>query len=355
MMIFSRMRRIRCFVPVALILVRYISEQHEVEAWVHSSWNTLGTGNGRPGSKYIILSKAHSEPATDVSTTQCDSQSTFDDFVDFLLHQQTSIIDEIERTIEGASGQKFGRDGWGMFASLAPSTTSSKSGGITRVIQNGAAIEKGACSLTVLRNGILSAERAASIQSRQDNSDAEIQAGDVYSAVALSMVLHSRNPMVPTFRSDVRMFQVVQSRTNETITWLGGGADLTPYYLYHSDIESFHHRYADLCRRHALDAPFTYAAMKKACDDYFYLPARQEHRGVGGIFFDDMAVTIKNAIPFAREMTQTWMPSWIPIVQVRNDLPYTESQKYWQKLLRGRYLEFNLLYDVRKIYLCHIA
>jgi coproporphyrinogen III oxidase len=90
--------------------------------------------------------------------------------------------------------------------------------------------------------------------------------------------------------------------------------------------------------------------MKAACDHYFYLPSRQEHRGTGGIFFDDMPIENINAIPFAKEMTQLWMPSWIPIVQERNHLTYSAQQKYWQKLRRGRYLEFNLLYDVSKLY-----
>jgi coproporphyrinogen III oxidase len=180
------------------------------------------------------------------------------------------------------------------------------------------------------------------------------------------MVLHSRNPMVPTFRSDVRMFQVVTSSNHgKIVTWLGGGADLTPYYLFRPDIQSFHCMYSDLCIRHDLvpgHSSFTYESMKRACDTYFYLPSRQEHRGTGGIFFDDMPVSnnsdrdemnttnistgIHHRINFVKDLTQIWMPSWRPIVQQRNHLPYTDEQKYWQKLRRGRYLEFNLLYDV---------
>jgi coproporphyrinogen III oxidase len=347
------MRRIPYFARAVFVALLAITELPLVPAWMPGS--TFGTqrctfGHQRSVSRVPPLSNAHSEAtAADVTVSiqQPDQQSVFEDFVEFLLHQQTSIINEIERTIEKSSGEQFGRDGWGMFANQGDSKpgTVLSSGGITRVIQHGHAIEKGACSFTVLRNGILSAERAESIQSRQSSSD--IQAGDMYSAVALSMVLHSRNPMVPTFRSDVRMFQVRSSQNNQTITWLGGGADLTPYYLHRPDIASFHRMYSDLCTRQVLDPPFSYANMKQACDDYFYLPARQEHRGTGGIFFDDLPVDFGNAIPFVKEMTQTWMPSWIPIVQARNDMTYNEEQKHWQKLRRGRYLEFNLLYDVR--------
>lgn len=121
------------------------------------------------------------------------------------------------------SGKSFSKDSWGVFDDNSDENV--LSGGITRVIQGGNVVEKGACSLTLIRRGILSAERAAAIRSRQD---LEIQAGDVYSAAALSIVLHSRSPMVPTFRSDVRIF-FVQSNKKSTMAWFGGGADLTPY------------------------------------------------------------------------------------------------------------------------------
>jgi coproporphyrinogen III oxidase len=131
--------------------------------------------------------------------------------------------------------------------------------------------------------------------------------------------------------------------------WFGGGADLTPYYLCVDDIRNFHQHYFDLCSRcnnkNGETNKFDYHAMKQACDDYFYLPARSEHRGTGGIFFDDV-VADNESRSFVQDVARTWMPSWIPIVQRRNAMAYTEEQKHWQKLRRGRYLEFNLLYDV---------
>jgi coproporphyrinogen III oxidase len=217
----------------------------------------------------------------------------------------------------------------------------SSSGGITRVIQGGNVIEKGACSLTLIQNGVLSAERASTIRARQDIS---VKAGDKYAAAALSIVLHTRSPLVPTFRSDVRIFVVADGEGNSN-AWFGGGADLTPYYLDEEDIASFHRLYRDLANKHdVLGQEYSYKSMKKACDEYFYLPARSEHRGSGGIFFDDLQASAES-LAFVQGVADGWMPSWLPIVEKHRGKEYTEKQRQWQLLRRGRYLEFNLLYD----------
>ncbi|KAI2508179.1 Coproporphyrinogen III oxidase [Fragilaria crotonensis] len=241
------------------------------------------------------------------------------------------------------SKAKFTKDCWGKFDTDSSSTSTTPSGGITRVMQGGDVIEKGACSLTVIDQGILSQERAAAIQSRQDN-DLSIQAGDLYWAAALSIVVHSRSPLVPTFRSDVRIFVVTSSATTTTVAWFGGGADLTPYYLNDDDVTQFHAAYKTLTDAHDLGEEFTYDCMKKACDDYFYLPARSEHRGTGGIFFDDLVAT-PESLDFVKGVAKAWVPSWKPIVNRHRNVAYTEQQRHWQLLRRGRYLEFNLLYD----------
>lgn len=265
----------------------------------------------------------------------------FEPFVEFLVQKQSEIIAELEDYEEGSA--TFSRDAWGVFDDNA--NTSAQSGGLTRVLQGGNIIEKGACSLTVIRKGVLSADRAATIRARQDIS---IQEGDQYAAAALSMVLHSRCPHVPTFRSDVRVFCVSHAGDGDsepqTLAWFGGGADLTPYFLYDDDISFFHGLYRDLCDEQENDEIFSYPDMKKGCDDYFYLPARSEHRGTGGIFFDDMVMDDKS-LAFVQGVTDTWMPSWLPIVKKRQEIPVTERQRQWQLLRRGRYLEFNLLYD----------
>lgn len=166
------------------------------------------------------------------------TKTVFFDFVEFLKQTQKSMIQEIE-DMDG-SGKQFTRDTWGVFDE--DSQENSLSGGITRVIQGGDVIEKGACSLTLIRRGVLSAERAAAIRSRQD---LDINPGDVYSAAALSIVLHSRSPMVPTFRSDVRIFFVESDQS--TMAWFGGGADLTPYYLFDEDVTFFHNMVSLSC------------------------------------------------------------------------------------------------------------
>jgi Coproporphyrinogen III oxidase len=157
----------------------------------------------------------------------------FQRFFNFLMVKQREIIAEIE-VIDG-SGETFTRDGWGIFTNLKDGDELPKvgAGGITRVLQGGNVVEKGACSLTIIQNGVLSAERAAAIRARQPKDDDEddddflIGAGDFYSAAALSIVLHSRSPMVPTFRSDVRIFLVqdVSSKKENrpVMAWFGGG------------------------------------------------------------------------------------------------------------------------------------
>jgi len=313
-----------------------------------------------------FLSTATNSDSVPTEAIDANALSVFDDFVNFLLQQQDQIIDQLERMEASAKSQaSFSKDPWGIFAtddidkkSLEGKTLNS--GGITRVLQGGNVIEKGACSLTLIQQGVLTADRANTIRARQqadeDDDGFVVQAGDFYSAAALSMVLHTRSPLIPTFRSDVRIFLVrsatdTNDDTPKTMAWFGGGADLTPYYLEKDDITFFHNCYRDLCQEHFPvqedgDNPptFTYESMKKACDEYFYLPARQEHRGTGGIFFDDMELS-EESFAFTKGVVNTWMPSWIPIVTKHKGRAFSERQKQWQLLRRGRYLEFNLLYD----------
>lgn len=321
------------FVNLASIFLALSIALGPVDSWTpnpsfHSSPSAKGT---------VVYGSSGADKVDTIQAPQAmklDASNVFDDFLDFLKSTQSKIIQQIEE-MDG-SGKKFTRDTWGVFDESNEKDV--LSGGITRVLQGGDVVEKGACSLTLIRRGVLSAERAAAIRSRQDLN---IQAGDVYYAAALSIVLHSRSPMVPTFRSDVRVF-FVQSDTSE-MAWFGGGADLTPYYLFDEDVEIFHNMYRDLCSNNPEE--FSYQNLKESCDDYFYLPARDEHRGTGGIFFDDMPATEAYALPFVKSVAEAWMPSWLPIVEERRNLSFSEKQKQWQLLRRGRYLEFNLLYD----------
>eukprot|EP00980_Cylindrotheca_fusiformis_P028967 scaffold22680_cov107-Cylindrotheca_fusiformis.AAC.36 len=282
------------------------------------------------------------------TNTEASKKSVFFEFVDFLTELQSSIIDEVE-TMDG-SGETFSKDTWGVFDENNFNGTS-LSGGITRVIQGGNVVEKGACSLTLIRRGILSAERAAAIRSRQDLDS--IRPGDVYSAAALSIVLHSRSPMVPTFRSDVRIFFVEADGGKTTMAWFGGGADLTPYYLFDDDVTFFHNmcptplpiHNSNTCPHNStIIHPSSIVICVTNIIPMMNFPIGSEHRGTGGIFFDDMEAT-PDAMEFVQGVAKAWMPSWRPIVEKRNNTKYTEQQKQWQLLRRGRYLEFNLLYD----------
>lgn len=280
-------------------------------------------------------------PSSYAVATVADAAQVFDEFSSFLQDQQVKTINILEE-MDG-SGAKFSKDPWGIFTEAG---STAKSGGITRVLQGGSVIEKGACSFTMIREGVLSSERANAIRARQSKGKThlEVKAGDTYSAAALSMVLHSRSPFVPTMRSDVRIILV--SNGSASVAWFGGGADLTPSYLYEEDIKGFHQLYRDLINSHDLGQKFTYSSMKKTCDDYFYLPARSEHLGTGGIFFDNLEAFPVNpeALQFVKSVAELWMPSWLPIVEKRRSLEYTAEQRHWQMLRRGRYIEFNLLY-----------
>jgi coproporphyrinogen III oxidase len=289
------------------------------------------------------LSASASATTTAASSGQAFSEADgknadelFEQFVEMLQQKQEEIINTLEQ-VDG-SGQKFTNDTWGFFAD-----GDGGSGGITRVIQGGDLIEKGAVSFTLVRRGVLSDARAAAIRQRQ--SIDEIRAGDTYATAALTTVQHARNPMVPTFRSDVRMF-LVSTANGQSMAWFGGGADLTPNYLFEEDIVEFHEQYRALSERYLKDRVpgYSYESMKATCDTYFYLPARAEHRGTGGIFFDDMPAN-ERTVRFVEGVANTWIPSWLPTVERRRNSEYTEQQRQWQLLRRGRYVEFNLLND----------
>lgn len=249
----------------------------------------------------------------------------FQVFSDFCLQKQQEIIQTLNEE-DGVS--VFTQDKWERSSGF----------GVTAVLERGGLIEKGAVSTTITR-GILSPERAQAISSRR-SLGTESLINSTYHAAALSLVLHSKSPMVPTFRADIRYFELENGDG-----WFGGGADLTPYYLFDDDAEFFHRIYKETCDRYS---DSLYPKLKDWCDKYFYLPARMEHRGIGGIFFDDLSEisgSPSDALSFTCDVCRTFMSSYLPIIRKRRDLEYTEQQRHFQLLRRGRYIEFNLLYD----------
>ena len=194
------------------------------------------------------------------------SATAFGAFKDFLAEQQKVMCNAVE-ALDGTSS--FGEDAW---------TRGDGSHGLTRVIADGALVEKGCISTSYIQ-GTLTKARAEAMCSRGREN---VKAGDRFEAAALSLVLHAKSPHVPTLRGDARCFVVFDHRNEPREAWYGGGCDLTPCYVVEDDIRGFHAHWRDVCKGR-------YQEMKQTCDGYFYLPLRQEHRGVGGVFWDDDA------------------------------------------------------------------
>jgi coproporphyrinogen III oxidase len=169
-------------------------------------------------------------------------------------------------------------------------------------------------------------------------------AGRAWEAMGVSLVLHPRNPYVPTVHMNIRFFVAkATTETDEDIWWFGGGMDLTPYYGFVEDCEHFHRT-----NKTALDAfnPSYYPAFKKHCDEYFYLKHRKEPRGIGGIFFDDFnELGFEQSFAMQRAVGESFLQAYLPILQRRKESPYGEQERDFQAYRRGRYVEFNLVFD----------
>jgi coproporphyrinogen III oxidase len=198
-------------------------------------------------------------------------------------------------------------------------------GGLTRVLEGGAVLEKAGVNVSDV-HGEVSPALAAAMPGE----------GPAFLATGLSVVVHPRSPLAPTAHMNVRLL------ARGARAWFGGGADLTPYYLFPEDCAHFHGVLRDACERHA---PGSFAAMKRAADAYFYLPHRGEHRGVGGIFFDDLAGDLERALAFVAEVPRAFAAAYLPILDRRKVLPHGEAERRWQEVRRGRYVEFNLVHD----------
>lgn len=206
-------------------------------------------------------------------------------------------------------------------------------GGLTRILANGAVFEKAGVSFSSVQ-GTMPASFAA-----------KLGAGEVelpFFATGTSLVIHPHSPMVPTTHANFRYIELGEK------SWFGGGSDLTPYYLFEEDARHFHQVLKHSCDRHD---PAHYPRFKKWCDEYFYLPHRKEARGIGGIFYDylgrdsDDRADLEKLFAFSKEIGFAFTEQYLPIVQRRKELQYSELQRQFQLQRRGRYVEFNLLYD----------
>lgn len=240
-------------------------------------------------------------------------------FSKLLYDEQSRMCTELER-LDGSG--VFSADAW---------KREDGSKGLSRVMQGGSIWEKAGVNISVV-TGVLSEERAGAMRARGRECDA----GVVYNAAALSFVLHANSPFVPTLRGDVRVFAAGGE------FWGGGGVDLTVFYVDEAQISAFHRFWKDACD--AFD-PTYYTQFKDNCDRYFYLPFRGESRGVGGLFYDELELEESKLVAFQRVLLTGFIPSFQPILNSNRGLPYSEEQKRWQRIRRGRYLEFNLLQD----------
>jgi coproporphyrinogen III oxidase len=239
-----------------------------------------------------------------------------------------SLQDRICAALEKEDGKaKFAEDNW---------TREEGGGGRTRILQNGNVIEKGGVLYSAV-HGPLPEMLATVIQ---NSGDSEIKSPDFY-ATGVSIVIHPNNPMVPIIHMNVRYFEM-----SNGMWWFGGGIDLTPHYVVEEDATFFHKALKNSCDKHDLAY---YDAYKKWADDYFYIAHRKETRGIGGIFFDKLTQTDKltkeQLFDFVMEVGNTFAPVYTQLMSRNKAKPFTEENKQWQLLRRGRYVEFNLIYD----------
>ncbi len=246
-----------------------------------------------------------------------------DEFYTYIQQLQ----DHITKALEQVDGQaKFKEDLW---------ERAEGGGGRTRVIENGAVFEKGGVNISAVHGALPS-----SMQKYFGVKDCD------FFACGLSLVIHPKNPMVPTVHANWRYFEMYDSTGEIIDQWFGGGQDLTPYYLFEEDAQHFHQVCKTACDHH--DQSF-YPQYKKRCDDYFWNSHRNEARGIGGLFFDYLKANENHSMTdwfnFVTEVGNSFTEAYIPIVNKRKDISYNAKQRDWQEIRRGRYVEFNLVHD----------
>lgn len=248
----------------------------------------------------------------------------------FIKEQQKEIV----RQLEEVDGKKFRVDTW---------TRPNGGGGISQVLQDGNVFEKAGVNISIVY-GTLPRTAIAKMRVNHKAIDPDVESLDFYAA-GLSLVLHPKNPMAPTVHLNYRYFETMNEDGTPNTWWFGGGTDLTPCYLFDEDAVHFHKTIKKACDKH--DQSY-YPRFKKWCDQYFNNKHRGESRGVGGIFFDDLDDHEKdqeNTFEFIQSCLKAFLPSYLPIINRRKDMPFTEQEKQWQQIRRGRYVEFNLVHD----------
>lgn len=249
---------------------------------------------------------------------------TKEEISEWFMSLQDSICSALEQE---DGGRKFKEDNW---------VRAEGGGGRTRIIQDGNVIEKGGVLYSAVHGPIpefLSKNSSHSITPNEQSV--------TFYATGVSIVIHPINPMVPIIHMNVRYFEM-----STGVWWFGGGIDLTPHYVVEEDAKFFHAALKQSCDKHN---PNYYKEYKKWADDYFFIKHRNETRGVGGIFFDKLTetkdVTKEQLFEFVKEIGNTFATTYTKLMNKNKSLSFTEANKQWQLLRRGRYVEFNLIYD----------
>ena len=236
----------------------------------------------------------------------------------------TRLQDAIVERLSALDGQSFRRDTW---------ARAQGGGGVSCLIEEGTLFERGGVNFSHVTGGALPPSASA--------NRPEL-AGRAFEATGVSLVLHPRSPFVPTVHMNVRFFIATRAEA-DPVWWFGGGMDLTPYYGFEDDAIHFHRTCRDAL------APFgsdLYSRFKRWCDEYFYLKHRNEPRGIGGIFFDDLnQPDFTRCFALVRAVGESFLDAYAPIVERRRAHPYGERERDFQAYRRGRYVEFNLVYD----------
>jgi len=244
----------------------------------------------------------------------------FDRVRDYL----TGLQDRICAAIEAADGRaRFAEDLW---------ERAEGGGGRTRILRDGAVFEQAGIGFSDVSGTRLPPSASA--------NRPEL-AGASWRATGVSLVFHPHSPYLPTTHANVRFFRA--ERDGQTVAWwFGGGFDLTPYYPFDEDVQHWHRTAQALCAPFGADR---YATHKRWCDEYFFLKHRNETRGVGGLFFDDLHVDFERDFAYQRTVGDGFLDAYLPIVERRRALPWGEREREFQLYRRGRYVEFNLVYD----------
>ena len=239
----------------------------------------------------------------------------------YLIDLQQTICSEIE-LLDG--GTVFEQDHW--------SRDDQRGNGISCIISNGNVFEKGGVNFSIIR-GDKMPKSASALRPELE--------GRQYTALGVSLVLHPDNPYIPTAHANVRFF-VAEEQGKDPIWWFGGGFDLTPYYGFDEDAVHWHKTAKKACIPFGEDV---YPKYKKWCDDYFYLIHRNEQRGIGGLFFDDLNGDFEECFDYMKSVGSHFTEAYIPIAKKRMNTTFSEKEKDFQLYRRGRYVEFNLIYD----------